>query len=171
VLANDSDADGDALTITAVSAPAHGTAIAAGANVDYTPATNYLGDDAFTYTISDGHGGSATATVHVTVGSPDQPPVAGSLSVRVMKGSAIDIPVLQAASDPDGDPLTVIAVNHDGPLTGNIVTINPDDTVHYESVHGEFGQDFFEYTVSDGRGGTATGTIYVYVFEPPPPPP
>jgi hypothetical protein len=34
-----------------------------------------------------------------------------------------------------------------------------------------FGQDYFEYTVSDGRGGTATGKIYVYVFEIPPPPP
>jgi hypothetical protein len=109
--------------------------------------------------------------VHVTVGSPDQPPVAGSLNVRVIKGGATDIPVLQAASDPDGDPLTVIAVNHTGPLTQNIVTINQDNTVHYQSVHGVFGQDYFEYTVSDGRGGTATGIIYVYVFEIPPPPP
>ena len=171
VLANDSDADGDTLTITAVSAPAHGSAVAAGANVDYTPAADYLGEDTFTYTITDGRGGTASATVHVTVGSPDQPPVAGSLSVRVIKGGATDIPVLQAASDPDGDPLTVIAVNHTGPLTQNIVTINADNTVHYQSVHGVFGQDYFEYTVSDGRGGTATGVIYVYVFEIPPPPP
>jgi outer membrane protein OmpA-like peptidoglycan-associated protein len=171
VLANDSDADGDPLTITAVATPAHGSAIAAGTNVDYTPAANYLGEDTFTYTISDGRGGTASATVHVTVGAPDQPPVAGSLSVRVLKGSAADIPVLQAASDPDGDPLTVISVNHTGPLTRNIVTINPDNTVHYQSIHGVFGQDYFEYTVSDGRGGTATGIIYVYVFEPIPPGP
>ena len=169
VLANDSDADGDALTITAVSAATHGTATVAGTHVDYTPAADFRGDDSFTYTISDGRGGSATATVHVTVGSPNQPPIAGTLSVRVQKGSAIDIPVLQAASDPDGDPLTVTAVNHTGPLTGNIVTLNSDNTVHYESVHGTFGQDYFEYTVSDGRGGTATGTISVYVFEVPPP--
>jgi outer membrane protein OmpA-like peptidoglycan-associated protein len=171
VLANDSDADGDPLTITAVSSPAHGTASAGGSGVLYTPTTDFLGDDSFTYTISDGHGGSATATVHVTVGAPNQPPIAGPLSVRVLKGAAIDIPVLQAASDPDGDPLTVISVNHTGPLTGNIVTINPDNTVRYQSVHGVFGQDYFEYTVSDGRGGTATGTISVYVFEAPPPPP
>jgi outer membrane protein OmpA-like peptidoglycan-associated protein len=165
VLANDSDADGDALTITAVSTPAHGTAVTAGSGVAYTPATGYLGSDSFTYTISDGRGGSATATVHISVETPNQPPTAGPLSVRVAKGSAIDIPVLQAASDPDGDPLTVIAVNHNGPLTINNVTINSDNSVHYESVHGMFGQDYFEYTVSDGRGGTATGTIAVYVFE------
>jgi hypothetical protein len=89
--------------------------------------------------------------------------------VRVQKGEGIDIPVLQAASDPDGDPLTVIAVNHTGPLVDNTVTINSDGSVHYQSVHGTFGQDYFEYTVSDGRGGTATGTISVYVFELPPP--
>lgn len=172
VLANDSDADGDALTITAVTAPAHGSAVVAGTDVAYTPAADYRGEDGFTYTISDGRGGTATATVHVTVGSPNQPPVAGTLSVRLLKGSDIDIQVLQAASDPDGDPLTVVAVDHDGPLTNNIVTINPDGrTVHYRSVHGTFGQDYFEYTVSDGHGGTATGTVYVYVFEPPPPPP
>jgi hypothetical protein len=154
-----------------VSAPAHGVAAAAGANVDYTPTMNYRGDDSFTYTISDGRGGSATASVHVTIGTPNQPPIAGTLSVRVLKGAAIDIPVLQAASDPDGDPLTVVSVNHTGPLTINTVTINPDNSVHYQSVHGMFGQDYFEYTVSDGHGGTATGTINVYVFEAPPPPP
>jgi hypothetical protein len=88
--------------------------------------------------------------------------------VRVLKGSSIDIPVLQAASDPDGDTLTVVSVNHTGPLPTNLVTLNPDGSVHYESVHGWFGQDWFEYTVSDGRGGTATGTISVYVYELPP---
>ena len=169
VLANDSDADGDPLTIASVSVPAHGSAAVVGANVTYTPAADFRGEDSFTYTIVDGRGGSATATVHVTVGAPNQPPVAGPLSVRVQKGSSINIPVLQAASDPDGDPLTVIAVDHTGPLTINIVSINPDGSVHYESVHGMFGQDYFEYTVSDGHGGTATGTVAVYVFEVPPP--
>jgi Bacterial Ig domain/OmpA family len=163
VLANDTDPDGDSLTVTAVSPPAHGSATAAASGVNYTPTTGYLGTDSFTYTISDGHGGSATATVNVNVVAPNRPPTAGPLSVRVQKGASIDIPVLQAASDPDGDPLTVIAVNHDGPLIINQVTINPDGTVHYESRHGVSGQDFFEYTVSDGRGGTATGTVSVYV--------
>jgi outer membrane protein OmpA-like peptidoglycan-associated protein len=168
VLANDRDPDGDALTITAVSAAQHGTAAVAGANVIYTPTTGFRGDDSFTYTISDGHN-SASATVHVSVGPPNAPPIAGSLSVRVQKGAGIDIPVLQAASDPDGDALTVIAVNHNGPLVENTVTINADGSVHYQSIHGTFGQDYFEYTVSDGHGGTATGTISVYVFEVPPP--
>ncbi|GAA0724909.1 hypothetical protein GCM10009105_37940 [Dokdonella soli] len=169
VLANDSDPDGDTLTVTAVSTPAHGSAAVAANGVTYTPATGYLGADSFTYTISDGRGGTATATVHITVVTPNLVPVAGPLSVRVLKGSSIDIPVLQAASDPDGDPLTVVSVKHTGQIPVNTVSINPDGTVHYQSIHGWFGQDYFEYTVSDGRGGTATATVSVYVYELPPP--
>jgi outer membrane protein OmpA-like peptidoglycan-associated protein len=167
VLVNDSDADGDTLTVTAVTAPAHGSAVATASGVAYTPAPDYLGEDGFTYTIGDGHGGSATASVHVTVSTPNHPPVAGALSVRVLKGDSIDIPVLQAASDPDGDPLTVISVNHTGPISTNVVSLNSDGSVHYQSIHGWFGQDYFEYTVSDGHGGTASATVAVYVYEQP----
>ena len=67
-------------------------------------------------------------------------------------------------SDPDGDPLTVLSVEHTGPGNATI-TINPDNTVHYESIHGFSGDDFFEYTISDGRGGTATATVTVVVYE------
>jgi len=165
VLANDSDPDGDALSVTAVSMPSHGTAAAAAGGVTYTPAPGYLGPDSFTYTISDGKGGTASATVNITVSTPNHPPIAGPLSVEVQKGSSIDIPVLQAASDPDGDPLTVIAVEHTGPISINTVSINSDGTVHYQSNHGQFGADSFQYTVSDGHGGTATGTVSVFVHE------
>ncbi|MFQ3663784.1 MAG: cadherin-like domain-containing protein, partial [Chloroflexaceae bacterium] len=69
LLANDSDPDGDPVTITAVSAPGHGTAtiIASGQAVRYTPNPNYRGADSFTYTVSDGRGGTATATVNLNV--------------------------------------------------------------------------------------------------------
>jgi hypothetical protein len=72
VLANDTDPDGDALAITAVGDSPHG---AAGANangtVTYTPDAGFFGADSFTYTVSDGRGGSDTATVAVTVQAPD----------------------------------------------------------------------------------------------------
>jgi hypothetical protein len=69
VLANDSDPDGDALKVTKVSNPANGTAkiSADGKRVKYDPKRRFRGTDRFTYTISDGHGGSATATVTVIV--------------------------------------------------------------------------------------------------------
>ena len=114
-----------------------------------------------------GDGGGGRGTGPLTVSTPTQAPESCPLSGRGLNGASIDIPVLQAASDPDGDPLTVISVNHTGPIPTSVVSLNSDGTVHYQSVHGWFGQDYFEYTVSDGHGGTSTGTVSVYVFEGP----
>ena len=64
VLANDTDLDGDTLSVTSVTAPAHGTAaVNPDGTITYTPAANYNGADSFSYTVGDGNGGSATATV------------------------------------------------------------------------------------------------------------
>jgi hypothetical protein len=72
VLANDSDPDGDPLTVVAVADPAHGSAVDNGdGTVTYTPDAGFVGADTFAYTISDGAGGSDGATVFVTV--EDQP--------------------------------------------------------------------------------------------------
>jgi hypothetical protein len=73
VLANDSDADGDPLTLTAVDTPAHGTATFAGAIVTYTPTAGFGGIDHFLYTISDG-ANTARAAVSVYVDVPPPPP-------------------------------------------------------------------------------------------------
>ena len=68
VVSNDSDPDGDPLTVTGTTTPAHGAAVVNANNtVTYTPATGYTGPDSFTYAISDGRGGTASATVSITV--------------------------------------------------------------------------------------------------------
>lgn len=67
VLANDSDPDGDALTITMVTSPANGTVAITGKQITFTPAKNFIGSTSFGYTISDGKGGSASAQVSVGV--------------------------------------------------------------------------------------------------------
>jgi hypothetical protein len=63
VLANDNDVDGDDLDITGVTVPLHGTATYTTSYVYYTPDTNYNGSDQFSYTISDGNGGSLISLV------------------------------------------------------------------------------------------------------------
>ncbi len=69
VTVNDSDLDGDALTVNTVSAPAHGTAVSDDATkkIVYTPAADFSGMDSFTYTLNDGKGGESTAAVSVRV--------------------------------------------------------------------------------------------------------
>jgi len=67
-VANDTDADGDALTISAFTQASHGTVVDNGdGTLTYTPQFPYAGEDTFTYTISDGSGGTGSATVEVTV--------------------------------------------------------------------------------------------------------
>ena len=68
VLANDSDADGDALHLYAIGTAGHGSAQAFGNSVKYTPDAGFKGEDSFEYTVSDGTGGVAVATVRVKVG-------------------------------------------------------------------------------------------------------
>jgi VCBS repeat-containing protein len=68
LLANDTDADaGATLTITSVQSPVNGTVALVGGNVVFTPAANFSGAASFTYTVSDGQGGSSTASVTVNV--------------------------------------------------------------------------------------------------------
>lgn len=70
VLSNDSDPDGNNLTITAVGPTSQGGAVVnTGSNLIYTPAPGFVGAEGFSYTVSDGNGGLATAAVTVTVSS------------------------------------------------------------------------------------------------------
>jgi cysteine-rich repeat protein len=69
VLANDTDVDGDDLDVTVLSDPPSGSAVINADNsITYTPDLGFQGTDVFTYDISDGNGGLATASVIVSVG-------------------------------------------------------------------------------------------------------
>ncbi len=67
VMANDSDMDGNAISLFSVSTPTNGSAVINGGLIDYTPTTGFVGIDTFTYTIEDTFGSQATATVFVDV--------------------------------------------------------------------------------------------------------
>jgi hypothetical protein len=72
ILANDSDAEGDALTAVKATDPAHGTlAFAEDGSFTYTPTADYVGEDTFTYTVNDGRADSASTTVTIDVFDPD----------------------------------------------------------------------------------------------------
>lgn len=71
VLANDTDPDGDMVSIDSFSQPSNGTVVDNGdGTLEYTPDLGFLGTDVVTYTISDGNGGTASATVIITVVQP-----------------------------------------------------------------------------------------------------
>ena len=67
VMANDSDIDGDAISLVSVNIPTNGTAFIVSGQIEYTPGAGYLGADSFTYVIEDIFGAQATATVFVDI--------------------------------------------------------------------------------------------------------
>jgi len=164
VLSNDYDYDLDTLTIT-VYAPSRGTAIVETYADDYdvilyTPDSDYTGSDSFLYTISDGQGGEATATVEVIVNT--QPTAVDDEFLAIVQDSEDNIlNVLGNDDDLDGDSLTITAVSETA--NGGTATIDDkntpdptDDVVLYTPLPGYTGSDSFTYDISDGNGGTAT---------------
>ena len=170
VLGNDTDVDGDSLLVTGVTQGANGSVVidAVSKNPVYTPNPGFVGNDTFTYTISDGKGGSATGTVTVTVNAVgNRPPVANNDSVKTGMNVALTIPIplsvlLLNDTDPDGDTLIVTTVHSalQGTLSvagGNLV---------FTPATGFEGNASFVYTISDGHGGTSAATVNVTVGSP-----
>ena len=162
LLANDTDIDGGALSILSVQDATNGTVSLAGGDVVFTPAANYSGPASFTYTISDGNGGTSTATVNVTVNPVNDAPVANTDAVSTDEDAAVTIPVgtlLANDTDIDGGALTVTSVqdatNGTVSLVGGNVVFTP--AANYS------GPASFTYTVSDGNGGSSTATVNVTV--------
>jgi hypothetical protein len=109
VLANDSDPDGDTLTVIDYAQPTNGAVTdGPGGTLTYTPADDFTGTDTFTYTISDGNGGTDTATVTVVVGDVDDNTVdAVDDTATTTAGNAVPITVLANDTDPEGDSFSV----------------------------------------------------------------
>lgn len=160
VLVNDTDPEGDTLTITAVTQPVSATVVNNGTSVSYTPAVNFNGSTSFTYTIDDGNGNSATANVTVNVTAVNDNPVAFGNTATTTTGTPVNINVLANDFDVDGDTLTVTAATI--PANGTTM-IEVDSTITYTADADFSGIDTFVYTASDGNGGSATATVTVDV--------
>jgi hypothetical protein len=159
VLGNDSDDDGDPLSVVSFTQGGHGSVAAAPGGLRYTPGGNWFGNDSFSYTISDGRGGVDTAQVAVTVSAVNDDPTARDDSAVASGGSSVTIPVLANDSDVDGDALSVVAV---GTPTGGSVSYAAT-SVTYTADPGFSGSDSFAYTVGDGKGGYSTARVSVTV--------
>ncbi len=259
-LANDMDADHDALTVTGVTAPANGAAtLNPDGSIAYVPNAGFSGTETITYTLSDSQGGTATASIVITVGTPpaDAPvlsgmpasqsgtdgvpitpidigalvndpngqplsfaasglpsglsidPVTGLISGTPAPDASVHGPysIVVTAIDPDGNQVTttlLLAVANPAPVAANdatataidtpvtiaplandanadhdrllvsyvsapangSVTINADGTLTYTPNAGFTGSDSFNYTASDGQGGTSIATVRVAVGTP-----
>ncbi len=157
VLRNDSDPDGNPLTITSATAT-NGTVVISGTNLVFIPATNFNGTATIGYTISDGNGGTASAVVTVTVSAVNDAPIAVNDSANTTEDVAVTIPVLVNDSDPDGNPLTITSAT----ATNGTVVISGTNLVFTPATNFN-GTATIGYTISDGNGGTASAVVTVIV--------
>ncbi|MCO6049137.1 DUF4082 domain-containing protein [Mesorhizobium sp. RP14(2022)] len=173
LLANDSDPDGDALAITGVSGATNGTVSYDSQNktVTFTPTAGYTGSAGFTYSVSDGKGGVATASVALTVTSPaptNRAPVATNDSgFSTTKNTALTLAasaLLANDTDADGDPLTITGVS--GAINGTVSYDSQTKQITFTPTAGYAGAAGFSYAIADGKGGTASANVALNVSDP-----
>ncbi|MFL6262102.1 MAG: IPTL-CTERM sorting domain-containing protein, partial [Thermoanaerobaculia bacterium] len=171
VLANDTDPDGGAKSITSVTQPANGTVAitGGGTGLTYQPNANYCNSpsgspDTFTYTLTPG-GSTATATVSMTVTCADDPPTAVGDAATVSEDSGANaINVLANDTDIDGGPKSVTSVTQPAngvvAITGGGTGVSYTPNANYCNQPPGTTLDTFTYTLTPG-GTTATVTVTV----------
>jgi len=172
ILGNDTDADGDPLTATSiVDGVDHGSLSAfPNGSFTYTSDAGYVGVDTFIYSISDGFGGTAQATVTINV--VNTAPVANPNSYQTPPGVTLVVGApgfLGNDADADGDAITAASIVDD--VDHGTLSAFPDGNFNYAPDAGYVGVDTFIYTISDGFGGATQATVTLYVGVSPPAPP
>lgn len=165
VLANDTDPDGDALTVAQlVQPPQHGTvALAADGTFVYTPAADHSGSDSFAYTVFDGTLVSGPATVAITILPIADAPraVADAYDVGADR-TFTALPIRGVlANDTDVDGLGLAASLLTGPAHGSL-DLAADGSFSYTPAAGHVGEDQFVYAATAG-GVTASATVTLHV--------
>lgn len=165
VLLNDTDVENDPLTASLFVNAVNGDVVL---NPDgsfvYTPDANFSGLDTFTYRVSDGRDISNVATVTLTVGAPNTPPIAVTDSLTLDEDTTFTTGnVLTNDSDPDNNtPLTARLVA--GPSNAASFSLSSNGAVAYVPTANFNGTDTFTYQAVDSRGGVsgiATATLTV----------
>jgi VCBS repeat-containing protein len=167
VLDNDYDPDdGDTITATLVSGPAHGTlSLDPSGEFTYQATNGFLGMDTFTYVASDGILTGAVTQVSISV--TNGVPVAGNDQESTAMNTTLSMTapgVLAFCYDPDDDPLTVIMVSP--PSNAASFILNPDGSYTYTPAPGFIGTDTFSYVAFDGIAAGAPAQVTITVTPP-----
>ncbi|MEX3315604.1 Hint domain-containing protein [Sulfitobacter sp. PS-8MA] len=159
VLANDSDPEGDTLTVTMASCPAGTVEIGTDGVLTFTPDEDFNGETTITYTVDDGNGNTSEGTVNVTVNPVNDAPVARDDSASTIGSDPVVIDVLANDTDVDGDMLSVADASSDD----GSVTINDDGTITFVANDNFTGDATITYTVTDPDGATDEAVVTVTV--------
>lgn len=160
VTSNDSDPDGDSLTMVSVTQPSAGAVIVTGpGTVFYLPPVDFWGTTSFTYTVSDGARGEATATVFVEVASVNDTPIVLEDEYRLASYLTAYLNVLDNDWDPDGDPLRIVLGSL--PATGHAQVSGNE--IGYTPENGWVGIVTFSYFAVDASGARDETIVTVII--------
>ncbi|MEJ7598941.1 MAG: Ig-like domain-containing protein [Kofleriaceae bacterium] len=160
LVANDTDTEASALTVTAVGNPTNGTVVLAANVATFTPAANFNGTATFEYTVSDGTD-TDIGLVTITITPVADAPVAVDDAATTLEDMAVTVTtttLLANDSDPDGQTPTVTAVGN--PQNGTVLRAGNDIT--FTPTANFSGIATFDYTISDGTL-TDVGTVSITV--------
>jgi hypothetical protein len=171
VLTNDSDADiGDLLSIASYDASGAGEGVLTHhgrGSFTFVPQADYFGTQSFSYTVTDGNGGFATAVVTIVVTPVPDPPVAADDAYATTPNTPLNRrqPGLRANDgDPDGERVKVETTPVSPPSNGT-VSLSQNGAFVYTPNFGFVGTDTFTYRVNDGTGLTDEAVVTITVTE------
>ena len=182
LLANDTDAEGDTLTVTNVNTAATngraqvvlnytsaGGVMTSGYALIYTPTIDALGLETLSYDISDGKGGTAQGTIEITSSQstpPNRAPVTGNDTAETAFGAALTVDLSELTandSDPDGDPLSLSTVIS---ASNGSAVINSAGGIDFTPDAAFSGTAEVLYSVRDSAGASTEAKLSITVRAP-----
>ena len=170
LFSNDSDIDSPSSgwTVASVSAASNGVAVnqVGSSDIEFSPTADFNGTASFDYTLSDGHGGTDTATVTIAVGAVNDDPIAVDDSDTTLEDNQLVIAwadLLSNDSDIDSPSGGFSISSVSGASNGVAVNQVGSSEIEFQPTADFNGTASFDYTLSDGNGGSATATVTITV--------
>ncbi len=153
--ANDSDPDGDPLSVVVTVAPVNGALVVNAQAFNYQPSANYHGADQFSYRVSDGDLQSNEVVAEITIMPVNDPPLVQTDMYQLVQGQLLSVPAAQGVlsndSDIEGDLLTS---QLSAPTAHGTLSLQPDGAFDYLPDSQFHGRDEFAYLADDGTDTT-----------------
>jgi len=157
------DVEGDPLTYSVVTSPAHGSLSGTASDVTYTPSLNYNGPDSFTFKANDGQLDSNTATITITVTPVNDAPFATADSYSTNEDVILNVGIAGVlTNDVDIDSAVITAVKVTDPAHGTL-GLNANGSFAYIPSANWNGVDTFTYKANDGSLNSNVVTVSITV--------
>jgi hypothetical protein len=154
------DVDGDTLRYKIIKQPTYGYLQGKAPNLIYTPNPNYIGEDNFVFSVSDGYK-TAKATVVITVLDANDAPIAVDDTIDIEEGNPISVNAISNDYDPDNNntQLRIVSIDYNG----SALVRFDSSYIYYSPRDSNKSQEFISYTIEDPGGLHDTATVTINI--------